>query len=123
MNFRISFWSTSCWMNMETAKITTIIKCFIDGQISEVLVPECHDLSFGYKSSKLIFACRTQFGQLDTSHFGTDRWSKVIRSDILCEEFGITWVCIKSGVMVLKRLKWRIFLIAPSGEIVSVLIA
>jgi hypothetical protein len=47
-------------MNMKTAKITTIVKSFIDGQISEVLAPESHYLAFRHKAGKLVFACWTQ---------------------------------------------------------------
>jgi hypothetical protein len=57
VNLRISFWGTTCWMDVETTKVSTIVESFIDGQVSEILVPESYDLAFCHKASKLVFAC------------------------------------------------------------------
>jgi hypothetical protein len=60
---------------------------------------------------------------LYTSDFGSDSWGEVVRGNALCEELRKVFICVKAWVVVLKKLKWRIFLISPRWEIIPILMS
>ena len=81
MDLRVAFWRTRCWVDMKTPEISAVIKSFVDGQIGEVLVPESHDFTLGYKSSELIFTRWAELAELYASDFSANCWSEVVGGD------------------------------------------
>ena len=55
MDFRVVFGCSRCRMNMGPTKVSAVVKGILDGQICEILVSEDNHLTFGHKSSELVF--------------------------------------------------------------------
>jgi hypothetical protein len=121
MDLRVAVWSTRCWVDMETPEISAIIKSFVDGQIGEILVPESHNFTLGYKSSELVFTRGAELAELDAPDFGTNRWSQIIGCDAWRKKFWKPWVGIVSMVSMFEGLKCRVFLVTPCRKVVAVL--
>lgn len=69
MDLRIALWRAAGRVNVMTAEVSSEIKCFLDRQVSEVLVSECDHFALGNEQGELILAGRGQLAELDTSDF------------------------------------------------------
>ena len=107
------------------AKVAAKVKCLLNREIGKVLAAESDDLALGDEACQFILASIVQLGQLNAANLRPDGGGQVDNgSSLLRKEVRVRGIRIFAVFNVLKRLKWRIFLVGvPSREVVGILVA
>jgi hypothetical protein len=78
VELRVAFWTPARGVDVVTAEIRAEIKCFLERQICEILVPEGYHFALGDEESELVFSCLGEFAELDPCYFGADAWGEFL---------------------------------------------
>jgi hypothetical protein len=106
MNFRIAFRSTRGRVNVVTTEVASNVKSFLNGQVREVLVPECYDLLLGDEESEFVFASVGKLAELNAVDFRSDVRGEISDLGVL-QEVGEGWIGVLAALGVLERLpRW-----------------
>jgi len=104
------------------SEVAAEVKCFLQWQIGEVLIPECNYLSLSNEKSKLILSRGSQFAELDSRDLGADGGGELLDFAAFGKEIFESWVCIFAMLSVGERFQGRVFLaMVPGWEVLRVL--
>lgn len=122
MYLRIPLGAAGGGMDMQAAKISTVVKCLLDGQVGEILVEEYEDFPLRNEEGKLVFAGVRETAQLDPGDGGADRRREIFFLHGRVEEVREGLVGAEAVLDVGEGLQRGIFLLmVPGWEVLGIL--
>ena len=122
VKFGVSFWTSTCGMDVVTTKVGTKLKLLLGWDVGEILVTESYDLTLGNEKGELVSSCSRELAQLDTSDLGSNAWSEFLNLAAFRKEVFESGVCVFAVFNVVEKLQRRILLsVIPRREVLWVL--
>ena len=110
MKLGVSFWTSTRWMDVMTAEISSKVKSFLKWKAGKILIAECDDLALCDEERKLVFAGVGELAELNTSDFGTSCWGEFLNFAAFWEEISEGWICIEAMLLVDELFKCEVLL-------------
>lgn len=122
VNLWVSLWRARGWVDVMTAKVSTVLEGLVDWKVGKVLVAECNDLALGDETGELVLAGVGESRELNAIDLSADGWGKVDGGYSLWKEVLVGGVGIFAMVVVLVWSQcWVLLLWVESWEVVLVL--
>jgi hypothetical protein len=122
MYLRIPLGTASGGMDVQAAKISTVIECLLNGEVGEILVEKYEDFPLRNKESELVFAGVGEAAQLDAGDGRAGRRREIFFRHSRGEKIGEGLVGAEAVLDVSEGLQRGIFLLmVPGWEVMGIL--